>query len=1065
MQKTAQRLGPPRTKISLFLACVIAACPVRAAHANPDELRPGVAVEVPIALDEVHSYRIALQKNEFFRLLVEQQEADVEVIYYAPDGRRLQRMDCRWYGSEPAPLIAESSGYYRLEVRALRAARNARCILRPEPPRQRTQHDEVSIAAVLASTAVKAHIKEDTLASKKKALGKAQRALELWREIGDRTGEAQTLNSIGFLHEALGEPRNALDFYRQAVTIWRAIGDRAGEAEALHDMGAAYSALGDKLMALNYYEQALPLRRETGDHEALAFTLGNMAAGYFSLGEEDKAANLYTEALSAWRAAANAAGEAQATMGLGTIQMEAGETQKALDSYRRALTLTKAVADHRGEAYCLASLGKAYDELGEEQKALDYSKQAVSAMRMIGDKRGEARALLSAGAVHFSLHQYQMALDVFDQALGIVTSVSDRFQEPAALLNIARVQDAKGQSEVALEINQRALSLARSVGDPRTEAMCLRNLGETYHRRGNNEEALNCLLKARTIFEGIGSRAGEASALLASARVRRDLGQFAEALSDSHNAIEQIESLRTKVAAQELRMSYSASKQSYYRFQIELLMHLHALDPTKGFDRAALETSERARARGLLDILAEARADIRQGVDPGLLETQRLVERRLDAKASALTRLPPGKQAQEQAAVIRKQMETIFDQLRDVEAKIRVNSPRYAALTQPQPLDTSGIQGQLDAATTLLEYSRGEEHTFLWAITADSVKSFELPSPEKIRIATQELRQFSVRPDAGFQKSAADVSRMLLGPIRGLLGHQRVVIVADAVLRYVPFAALPAGPRGSPLGASHEIIYLPSASIIGMMRSDFAHRRMASKAIAVFADPVFDADDERLPKNQTYRLRPAGDPPAMGMQESAKRLHIARLPFSRQEARGIVSLVPASQSVTYLDFDASRNAATAPELARYRIVHFATHAFLNNLHPELSGIVFSLVNREGREQDGFLRLHEIYNLNLPAELVVISACQSGLGKEVEGEGFIGFTRGFLYAGAARVLVSLWKVDDEATAEMMKEFYRALFLRHLRPAAALRVAQDAMRNNERWSSPYYWAGFVMLGEWR
>lgn len=1042
---------------------------VQALWAGPDELRPGIVLKVPITAGEVHSYRIVLLKNEFFQLVVDQQDTDIEVTYYRPDGDRLQRMDSRWYGSEPAPVIAEVSGDYRLEIRALRAGMDARYILRPEAPRARTALDEISVAAVLASTSVKKLIKEGTLESKKKALTEAQRALTLWKEADDQTGEAQTLNSIGFLQEALSQPGNALASYREALTIWRTIRDRAGEAESLHDIAAAYSALGDKQKALDYYEQALPLRRAVAEHESLAFTLSNMGAVYFSLGEDERATDVFTEALPAWKAAANAAGEAQATMGLGAIYVETGETQKALDAYHRALALTRTAGDHRGEAYCLGNLGKAYDELGERPRALDYLNKAVAAMRMIGDQRGEARALLSAGAVHFSLRQYAMALDLFDRALRIINTVGDRFQQPAALLNIARVRDAMGQHGVALDAYQRTLFLARSVGDLRNQGMCLRNLGETYYHHGDREQALDCFLEARTIFQTVGSRAGEANALLASARVRRDFGQLAQALSDSRTAIEQIESLRTKVGAEELRMSYFASKQSYYRFQIELLMQLHRLYPTKGFDRAALETSERARARGLLDILAEAHTDIRQGIDPGLLETQRKLQRRLDAKAAALSRLPAGKQTRQQATMIRGQMETIVDQLHYTEAKIRATSPRYAALTQPQPLETQDIQKQLDAATMLLEYSHGEEHTFLWAITPGFVKSFELPSPEIIAIAAQRLRQFLMEPDPRFQPCAASVANMLLAPVRGLLGRKRLVIVADGALEYVPFAALPIAPHGPPLAASHETIYLPSASAIAILRSDFAGRRAAPQAIAVFADPVFSPGDERLAEAHARLLRSAtsgestraGDEPNEGAQE----LHISRLPFTRQEAKEIASLVPASQSAIYLGFDANRNTATAPQLARYRFVHFATHAFLNNAHPELSGIVLSLVNRQGAQEDGFLRLHDIYNLNLPVELVAVSACQSGLGKEVEGEGLIGLTRGFLYAGAKRVLVSLWKVDDEATAEMMKQFYKALLAKHLRAPAALRTAQDGMRKSARWSSPYYWAGFVIVGEWR
>ena len=202
----------------------------------------------------------------------------------------------------------------------------------------------------------------------------------------------------------------------------------------------------------------------------------------------------------------------------------------------------------------------------------------------------------------------------------------------------------------------------------------------------------------------------------------------------------------------------------------------------------------------------------------------------------------------------------------------------------------------------------------------------------------------------------------------------------------------------------------------------------------------------------------------MGAVDASYR--IPRLLFSRAEALDILSLVPAAARKQALDFEASRTTATSPELGQYRIVHFATHALLNNAHPELSGIVLSLVDESAKPQDGFLRLHEIYNLKLPADLVVLSACQSGLGKEIRGEGMIGLTRGFMYAGALRVVASLWKIDDRATAEFMKRFYEAMLgEKQLRPAAALQAAQIEMWKTGNWSSPYYWAAFVLQGEWR
>jgi CHAT domain-containing protein len=192
---------------------------------------------------------------------------------------------------------------------------------------------------------------------------------------------------------------------------------------------------------------------------------------------------------------------------------------------------------------------------------------------------------------------------------------------------------------------------------------------------------------------------------------------------------------------------------------------------------------------------------------------------------------------------------------------------------------------------------------------------------------------------------------------------------------------------------------------------------------------------------------------------------LSRLPFSRQEAEAALSYAPGAGNLKALSFDASRQRATSADLSRYRILHFATHGLLNSEHPELSGLVLSLVDTTGKPQDGFLRLHDIYDLKLNADLVVLSACQTGLGKQVRGEGLVGLTRGFMYAGAPRVVASLWQVNDVATAELMKHFYHGLLKEGLRPAAALRSAQLELMKQKRWASPYYWAPFVLQGEWK
>jgi CHAT domain-containing protein len=299
---------------------------------------------------------------------------------------------------------------------------------------------------------------------------------------------------------------------------------------------------------------------------------------------------------------------------------------------------------------------------------------------------------------------------------------------------------------------------------------------------------------------------------------------------------------------------------------------------------------------------------------------------------------------------------------------------------------------------------------------------------------------------------------MLLGPVVSQLTARRLVIVGDGALQYLPFSVLP-GPKGStaagePLVVRHEIISLPSASTLAVLRQQLNGRPVAANAVAILADPVFDADDVRVTR---------GGAPAASPQNAGERL--PRLPFTRREAEGILSLARSASTMRALDFDASRDTATSQRLAQYRIVHFATHGFLDGEHPELSGIALSLVDRDGLPRNGYLRLHDLYTLDLPAELVVLSACQSALGEAVKGEGLVGLTRGFMYAGTPRIVASLWRVDDVATAELMKRFYEGILVKRLPPAAALRAAQLALQKQRRWAAPYFWAAFVLQGEWR
>jgi CHAT domain-containing protein len=482
------------------------------------------------------------------------------------------------------------------------------------------------------------------------------------------------------------------------------------------------------------------------------------------------------------------------------------------------------------------------------------------------------------------------------------------------------------------------------------------------------------------------------------------------------------------------------------------------------------------------------------------------------AKAAAQFALLSRKHTPAQAEAAAKEIAYLTSQYEEVKAQIRARSPRYADLTQPQPLGLAEIQRQvLDPDTLLLEYSLGDDASYLFAVSQTSITWRQLPKRAEIEAEARRVRELLTAPqqrpgdtEAKYQArikearerywtQAAELSQMLLGPVASQLGKKRLAIVADGALQYIPFAALPApspgndggrnsGAEPQPLFVEHEIVSLPSASTLATLRRETDGRKSAAKSLAVLADPVFTDDDTRVrwdvsKAGAKEKTRSADSVETergfLQMTRSGRETGVTgaegafgRLLSTRREAAAISALVPERERLQALDFEASRTTALRPELGEYRIVHFATHGMLNNVHPELSGLVLSLVDKDGRQQDGFLRLQDIYNLKLPAELVVLSACQTGLGKEVKGEGLVGLTRGFMYAGAPRVVASLWKVDDRATSELMKRFYQGMLgPEALRPAGALRQAQLSIWKQKQWREPYYWAAFVLQGEWK
>ena len=808
--------------------------------------------------------------------------------------------------------------------------------------------------------------------------------------------------------------------------------------------------------------------------------IGNV---YSDLEENQLAIENYNQALQLFRQIGNISGEASALTGLGNIHRNLKINKLAIENYNQALPLFRQINNSGGEAIALMGLAIVYRNLGENRLAVENYNQALPLFREIDDIDREAEVLTGIGDVYKNLGENRLAVENYNQALPLFREIDDIDREAEVLTGIGDAYRNSGEKKLAQEYYKQALPLLRQIGNLPGEAIVLTSLGHTYSNLGEKKLAQEYYKQALPLFRQTGDRREQATNLYNIASIKYSQGHLIESLPIIEESLAIVEDIRTKFDSPELRTSYFASVQDRYKFYIKLLMELHQQQPKQGFDAKAFHASERSRARTLLELLTEAGVNIRQGVDSQLVRREQDLQKQLHVIEKRRIELLSGEYTPEQKAKIEKTRDKLIDLYEQLRTRIRTTSPNYATLTQPQPFTVRQVQQQvLDDETLLLQYSLGKTHSYLWAITKDSIHSYQLPPQAKIKAAAIELmiamtNRLERNDIIKIDNATDNLTEIILQPVADKLNKKRLLIVADDLLQYIPFAALsqPGTTTESnsyqPLIVNHEIVNLPSATTIATIRSETKSRKLAPKKVAIIADPVFSPSDARvtgetITASTTESRSRAFPPEAQQIDRAARDAGIKwdRLPGTRTEAEAILAIVPENERIYSFDFEANRNIATSEELSRYQIVHFATHGFANSKQPELSGIVMSLVDRNGNWQNGFLRLNDIFNLNLPAELVVLSACKTAWGKDIKGEGLVGLTRGFMYAGSKRVVGSLWHVDDVATAELMSQFYQGMLEQGLSPVEALRDSQLQMWQQNQ-ISPYYWAAFTLQGEWQ
>lgn len=1038
------RPAPRGAGTVLLLALLLDGC---AAQAEPRRrpIRGG---------DSPHILEVELAAGAFLGIVVEQEGIDLVVELLGPDGKPAMTMDSPddWFWQEELAWVAERPGTHRIVVRPLspRAAPGS-YRLRQDGPRPPRPEDLVRLEAVREMRA--AHADFGKRGTEVRQLAHLEKALSLWGRLGERRREAEVLHQIGGRLFDLGRHSEAAERYHQAVEIWGELGLPDRRVWSLLAAGRLDHLLLREEEALGHLEEALAFAERSGIRALEVEALYRL--GWFHENDPRTAVRFLERALKLARELGNELVEMLALHHLGIAYGDLAEKQKALGFYQEALALAGRQGNSALAATTLNNIGLLYGDLGDTDRAIRSYDQALA---VIGtpDDAFQATVLNNQARV-LEREDPARARELYGRTLALGEKIGSRGLQARALGNLALLDLGAGEPASALRRSRQALQLAAGRQDLEIDIRL--GLGAAHRQLGDLESARREMEEALALSRRRQDGVRESQVIASLARTEREAGNPRRALELLERGVAILERIRAQFVEMELRTSFLASRQDIYEMRTDTLMALHGAHPDQGWDARALGASELARARGLLDILAEAGADVRKDASQELVER----ERRLLTEIGTLDRrrleLLDGGDPREIADVGRR-LEAALEEHGRVETALRESSPRYSGLTRPRPLSLEEIRREvLDGRALLLEYALGRERSFLWAVGPDSLRSFVLPPRETIEKAARRwydaLKAHPAEsgiPEDEIRKAADELGAMLLGPLGELPPGQPLLVVADGALQYLPFAALPVAGAGSAvLVDHHEVTSLPSASALAVLRRELRGRSPAPKALAVIADPVFRMDDSRVAQS----ARRGGMDPR----------RLARLRFSREEAEAIASLVPEPQLFKALGFAASRDAVVGGKLAPFRMIHIASHGLVDSRRPELSAIVLSLVDERGEPQNGLLRLHDIYNLELQADLVTLSACQTALGREIRGEGLVGLTRGFMYAGAARVLASLWSVDDRATSVLMKSFYRHMISGVLSPAAALRRAQSDMAHGQRWSSPYYWAGFSLQGEWR
>lgn len=1070
--------------VRLLTCAVLLACGAQiAAHAADED---GVVTVAPgERVTRVHrgtplTFELELPPGDW---LVEATErhADVRLLVTPSGGGPTKTYDGPDGGADTVLWIESGAQSRRITVRAETAAvvnREGELTIGTSPiplPTGRLIRD-----AAAAETRIAELASSTSFADREQALAAARDAAALWRRVGEPARAARALLTAAAMAYRIDQLQLAQTLAMDAHDTFRQVEQSEGAGFSLSlagliaiylrdtDRADALLARAEVLLAPRYeqaginpatsnrcfadmrrrrleqaeacYRRLQQLAAERGALASESIYLNNLGGINAMRGDPARAIEFLVRAEALARGLGDERGAAKRAVNIGTQYTLLDDLQRALDYYQRGLAYFRRVGDAMQSARVLNNIGLAYLRLGEANRSLPFLEEAYELRQRGEDVALQALAMNNLGAAHMALGDAAEAKRWHARALGLSSSNDVPDGTRTALLGLARAERALGNTADGVTLARRALAMLGESGNRVARGTAHHEIGVALIADGRPDDALAPLQQALALRRETGYGAGQAETLTALASARVAVGNDDAALADALRAIDLIENLRTDVASPDLRASFQSSVAEAFEIAIE--MQMKRRDPAERL--AALTTAERYRARGLVDALARGTVMDRGDVPAELVETRDRLRGEINRRS--LGRL--GGDADDA------QIAGLLAELDVVEARIAARDPRFRALARPVPPSPADMQALLDDDTIVLQYFLGSRRSFGWTISRTSIDAFELPPKARLaRLAREAHLALSRR--ARDDDAVRDLGDLLLAPAaESIAAFERLAVMPDGALHYLPFVALDADARH---GVRDKVmVYVPSFTTLDLLR-ETGRDRPPAKELAVLADPVFNGRDPRLGESAPERFA--------GARDAANPDDLNRLSMTATEADLIGAMVPPDAVSVRTGFDATAAALRHEDVRDARRLHIATHGVVDSRFPAMSGLVLSMRAPDGSEVAGFVGLRDIYGLRLNAELVVLSACETAIGREMRGEGLLGLTRGFMFAGATRVVASLWQVEDRVTAEFMRAFYSGMLRDGLAPEAALTAAQRAIRADRRWRHPYYWSAFTLQGDWR